>query len=331
MFLVRHRESGQIFNLTRIKKSNLNTDNAERLCKEIGLIISRISHHELLINLYWTWQDNRYLYRVDEAALDNNIESVANIKELENLAVDLLIVLHYLHGCGLVHGNISPRAIFRQIETNTAVKSNQGQLRLGSFGYLRSLEGGKRLRGISGDFEGFRAPECNQANGEYFEEIDWFAYGKVLKFWLESIKTNGLVNDNDKNRNYDISIDKKRIELKDLIEKLTFVDNNKDNQNERLGYGPGGFKAIQSHPFFSSTTWNERINMSFSLNSYSNVKKTNMSSLNASIESLKRFGSGASHQDIYQDQEVDFNKFLEFSWDEKGEMGIMLESIIKRT
>lgn len=301
--------------MTRIKKRNLNKLSAERICKEIGLIISCLPHHDLLINLYWTWQDVRYLYRVDEAVCENGIEDVNNLKELEGLAVDLAIALHYLHGCGLVHGNVNPSAIFRSIET-TKNSNNKNCLRLGSFGYLRSLEGGKRLKGISGDYEEFRAPECNDGNGEYFEEIDWFSYGKVLKFWREQLKI----------ENTDLkSINKEKIkELDDLIIKLTFVN----NVDERLGYGPGGFKAIQSHSFFSSTSWSDHLNLS---NPESSAKKRNSRSLNASIESLKRINSSRDDIFIIEREDVDFTKFLEFTWDEKGEMGIMLESIIKRS
>ena len=258
--------------------------------------------------MYWTWQDVRYLYRVDEAVSENGI-IVDNLEELEGLAVDLAIALHYLHGCGLVHGNVNPCAIFRSIEPTN-------RLRLGSFGYLRSLEGGKRLKGISGDFEEFRAPECNDGNGEYFEEIDWFSYGKVLKFWREQLRTT------------EISDTKGKIEeLDDLINKLTIVT---DDVVERLGYGPGGFKAIQSHPFFSSTSsWSAHLNPS--TNPERSAKKRNSKSLNASIESLKRINSssGSSGDDIFC--EIDFSNFLEFTWDETGEMGIMLESIIKRS
>lgn len=256
---------------------------AGALCREIKLLADGLPNHPMLVNLYWTWQDEKYLYRVDDDydgdGEDMRIFEKLNLREMERVASQLAVVIHYIHSYGMVHGNISPRSV--HIATDP--------IKLGSFGYLRKMQGGgKKLKGICGDWEEFRAPECETLEG-YFEEIDWYSYGKTLQYYKDQ---SAVISD----------------ELADLIEKLT---------ERRLGYGPAGFKSIQSHPFFCTTDW--------SLLLTRQTEPVQFTSLSTSIESLKSQSTAA---DVVIDGE--WRGFVEFSWEERGEIGQMLETIIKR-
>lgn len=205
-----------------------------------------------------------------------------SVDELRGIASQLALVIHYIHSYGMIHGNINPRSIHISPSSNT--------LKLRSFKYLRRMQGGKRLKGVCGDEAEFRAPECGKE--DYFEEIDWYSYGKVLEYYSKDMnKTTEDLKD-----------------LKDLINGLT------RESTSRLGYGPAGFKSIQSHPFFATTDWSTLLTQKSDLKKYS--------SLSASIESLKCQGDNRNGES--------WRDFVEFSWEEKGEIGQMLETIIKR-
>ena len=148
----------------------------------------------------------------------------------------------------------------------------------------------------------FRAPECKAQ--EYFEEIDWFSYGKVLQFWFNSNRSSRL----EASKQSDVEC------LNDLIKKLTDETCSEVN---RLGYGPAAFKSIQSHKFFNSFNWAPLLNLSTRPDF-----KNSFASLSRSIGSLKERSEA--------EKDADWREFLEFNWDERGEIGQTLESIIKR-
>ena len=275
--------------MTRIKKSSLTEESAESLCREIRLLAGELPNHPMLVNLYWTWQDEKYLYRVDDDIMSEEAVDV----NLEKLASQLAIVIHYIHSYGMIHGNINPNSF--HITANS--------IKIGSFGYLRKVKGGKRLNGVCGDLTEFRAPECEIEEGEgYFEEIDWYSYGKTLEYYFKNHKT---------------LPPSSSLHLQDLISKLT-----KDHPKEdRLGYGPAGFKSIQSHPFFSQTDWPHLLTQKTD-----QADRKKYGSLSASIESLKSKTTTMTGSE----EGCGWRGFVEFSWEEEGEIGQMLESIIKR-
>lgn len=304
MFQVKHKESSQLFTLTRIKKSHLDQRSAAQLFREISLLARDLPHHPFLVNLYWTWQDARFLYRVDEANSEDESlplsidvsqtsQSIGTWEEFVFRAGQLATIVHYIHSYGLIHGNINPQSI-RFTASDT--------LKLGSFQYLRRVEGGRRLSGVCGDLEGFRAPECRNSS-EYFEEIDWYSYGKVLQFWYNQNRDRLAPNGNQSH--FPALLD-------DLITKLT-----DESRSEvfRLGYGPAAFKSIQSHAFFASLPWQPLLQLSTRPDF-----KSSFASLSESIGSLKGPPSTA--------REDDWREFLEFNWDEGCEIGQTLESII---
>lgn len=276
-----------MFTLTRIPKLGLSLESARNLCREIGLLAGSLPHHPLLVNLYWSWQDEEYLYRVDDSVNDDTV----NVRITVNSVSALVVAIHYIHSYGLVHGNINP---------HTAMHYEGDKVRLSGFNHLRRVKGGARLSGPSGDFPDFQAPECKNSKCEgYFEEIDWYSLGKCLQFWHQ----NGQIK-SDNGHDHD---------LKDLIEKLT-----RKRAEDRLGYGPAGFKSIQSHCFFAQTNWSNHLH-------HPNHTDTHLlahmsSSLKTSIDSLKSICSA----------EEGWQEFVEFSWDEREEIGEFLEGTLIR-
>lgn len=256
------------------------------------MLARSLPHHPFLVNLYWTWQDSRYLYRVDDGFDDSEGEGeerdINTWDELVLRAAQLATAVHYIHSYGLIHGNIHPQSIILLPRSHT--------LKLTSFKYLRRVEGGRRLSGICGDLAEFRAPECKDR--EYFEDIDWYSYGKVLEYW------------HNENRGSLTEIIN-TVYIKDLIHRLT-----DGSDTNRLGYGPAAFKSVQSHAFFSSFNWTPLLNLSTRPD-----LKNSFTSLSQSIGSLK--GRSDSTCDIWKE-------FLEFNWDEGGKIGQTLESIIKK-
>lgn len=280
---MRHRRTGQRFTLTRFPKQKLPADFYRNLCREIELLATSLPHHPSLINLYWSWQDGEYLYRVDDAG------SRIGDDDIVNDVCGLVVGIHYIHSYGLVHGNINP---------HTAILKSNGQLRLSGFNHLRRVSGGKRLRGPSGDFPDFQAPECTEES-EYFEEIDWYSLGKCLQFWMEAGRM------------------KRDVDLLDLIDMLTV-----ERGQDRLGYGPAGFKSIQSHPFFAQVHWLPLLKQKETL-----PRTDHLPHLKASIDSLKstRTASTSLKSTRTLSMSVSLDEFVEFSWDETGEIGEMLE------
>lgn len=256
------------------------------------MLAGKLPHHPFLVNLYWTWQDDEYLYRIDECGecgdcCDSGNDSGTmiipkDLVEMRKWASQLALSVHYIHSYGLVHGNIHPQSLSL---------SNQltRDIRLGSFKYLRKLEGGgRKLTGVCGDYESFRAPE-----EEYFEDIDWYAFGKTLALWRSQKLEYSRCDD-----------------LNDLVFRMT-----RDETESRLGYGPSAFNSVQSHCFFSKTDWSHLLQLS------STATRSSYHSLTASIDSLKRAKSTASSRS--------WDEFLEFSWDVDGQIGQTLESLYK--
>lgn len=315
---MKHRQSNRKFTLTRYPKQNLLSDFSKRLCNEIELLATALPHHPYLINLYWSWQDEDFLYRIDDfSSFSSSGSSSGNdLRVSREMVCKLIVAIHYIHSYGLVHGNINPHT-----SIILGSLSNQ-EVRISGFNHLRRLKGGRRLVGVVGDFEEFRAPECGSEGGDgYFEEIDWYSVGKCLQFWKKSgvlttygtaigtDDTYGIANDTAIDTA--ISTTAGTTSLDDLIEKLTV-----ERSEERLGYGPAAFKSIQSHAYFSKINWQLLTLLPHP------APPSNLTHLKTSIDSLKSASSVGSVGSL--------NEFLEFSWVETGEIGEMLENYLNK-
>ncbi len=100
------------------------------------------------------------------------------------LLLQLAEALNHLHSSALIHGNVCPSSL--TYHTLTA------SLKLSGLNYLQRVIEGQLCRKTVGDDEAFRKPGC-ELNG-YFEEVDWYSFGLLLK-WLNESRLNCLADD----------------------------------------------------------------------------------------------------------------------------------------
>jgi hypothetical protein len=292
---LRHGESGKILSLTRYEKAAI-VGFRSKFCERIRLMSTVLPIHSCFINLYGSWQAGRFIYLLEDGNCAERL-LVSDLAGLREAAVDLAIALHIIHSHGLVHGNVNPFIVY----PSTGSGFGPFSLRLGGFGHLRSVcGGGERLSGQTGDFVEFSSDKV-----EYYEEIDWISYAKTLGYWKSECGESKEV-------------------LDDLIGGLL--------DEVRYGYGPGTFKRIQLHEFFSEIDWESRYPVALRASKTS----TNNNNFSTSIESLKnlnyfdidRVESERTNSD-HDDNEDDWSEFINFTCKDEMMVTMMLESIIK--
>lgn len=284
VFEIEHRSTQQRLLLTRISKSSLSDVEFEQICNEISVWSGGlIKHHPLLVNLYWSWQDDQFIYRIDDYIKDND-NSSDDDNSFKRFAAELALVIHYLHSHGLVHGNIGPQSI-----------ASTNPLKLSGFHWIRRVPSdGSRLRGNCGDDPEFAFRTGDEDGGLYYEEIDWYSYGRTLRFYYGKRGGRFLL---------------KGSPLNDLIDDL---------EGGRIGYGPAAFKSIRSHPFFINFPWSNLFNRPASTTSL-----TDFNRLSASVESLKHADSISSSRE--------HGCYLEYKIGQVDDSGDFLENIIIKT
>lgn len=125
-----------------------------------------------LKNVYWAWWQGAVLVVIEDAC-----SSQLPIEDLEFQSIDdasqqlplmLADALNHLHSNNLVHGAILPESLYYHTPTRT--------LKLGNLSHLQLIprDGHRCTQAV---------PTCLIPNEGYFEEIDWYAFGRILQEW----------------------------------------------------------------------------------------------------------------------------------------------------
>lgn len=246
VFLGTHIGTGQVRAIKKIPKNRIK--HPERLQTEIDIM--KISDHPYIVKLYEVWEDNRYIYLVQECCnggeLFNYIIKKKRLTEKEAAGIfhQLITAVNYLHKNGIVHRDLKPEnLLFADLDYNTS------PLKLCDFGLSKLCinTSKKMISKIGTPF--YIAPEI-LANTGYGESCDIWSCGVILYIILSGYppffgNTESRIFDKIRTGNFDF----KRAEwnnvsesAKDLIRNMLIVDSESRFTIEQ----------VLSHPWIST-------------------------------------------------------------------------------
>ncbi|RKP27530.1 phosphoinositide-dependent kinase-1, partial [Syncephalis pseudoplumigaleata] len=219
-------------------------------------------HHPLIIKLFYTFQDAQSLYFVLELA--PNGELLTWLRKLGSFdehcarfyGAEIVQAVAYLHSQGVVHRDLKPENI---------LLDEHMHIKLTDFGTAKLFEphhdgsgssdsANDRSNSFVGTAE-YVSPEL-LTNKSATRSCDWWAFGCIVYQLLAGRPPFKAANE--------YLTFQKIIQLeykfppgfpetaRDLVQKLLVLD-----PAHRLGSGPSGVQALQSHAFFASIDWEQ--------------------------------------------------------------------------
>eukprot|EP01113_Clastostelium_recurvatum_P006206 TRINITY_DN12814_c0_g1_i3.p2 TRINITY_DN12814_c0_g1~~TRINITY_DN12814_c0_g1_i3.p2 ORF type:complete len:424 (+),score=104.72 TRINITY_DN12814_c0_g1_i3:1456-2727(+) len=246
VYLVKHRPSGRFFAMKTLKKSEVvRLKQVEHINSEKTILTS--IDHPFIVNLYKTYQDDRYLYMLEEYIIGGEMFShLRRAGRFSNevarfYTAEIVLALEYLHNLNIVYRDLKPE--------NLLIDST-GHIKITDFGFAKKVE--DRTWTLCGTPE-YLAPEIIQSKG-HGKAVDWWALGILIFEMLAGYPP--FFDDNP------FGIYEKilggRIQFpghfdpnaKDLIRKLLASD-----RTRRLGNLKGGAGDIKQHKWFKGVDW----------------------------------------------------------------------------
>lgn len=231
VFLAQHNKTQKCYALKSIKKDQfLKSFKSFEIQKELVLQV----HHPFISSFEYAFQNEYRIYIVSELLNGGELESlikkkgILSEKQAKFYAIQLVLVLGYLHANDIVYRNLTASNI---------LINKDGYIKLGDFDCCSRITKTDLSKSICRLRE-YQAPEVVSKEG-HDQTIDWWALGVVLSQML--FKENVL-------NNNEVNIPENSIvsqEAKDLIIKLLERD-----RNNRLG-STTDYVEILEHNFFS--------------------------------------------------------------------------------
>ncbi|KAI5952834.1 hypothetical protein KGF54_003701 [Candida jiufengensis] len=157
----------------------------DSLVNEFEILKSITKNHPKLLSLIDYFETDKSFYLVTDLAkggdLFNKIVNESpngklDIDTSQEIIVQLIDCLAFLHENGIVHRDMKPENIFFKSKDSNSIL-------LGDFGLARSIKSNQKLYEISGTLS-YMAPEMFDREKGYSKEIDIWAMGVVLYFML---------------------------------------------------------------------------------------------------------------------------------------------------
>lgn len=253
------KDTGVIYALKIMDKLHIAKENKIAYVKLERVLLDQLDHPGI-IRLFFTFQDAHYLYMGLECCEGGELfdqiqrKKRLSLNEARFYASELVEVIEYLHGQGLVHRDLKPENL---------LLTEDGHLKVADFGSAKTL---KPLNGL---FQNL--PDDNSCTlvgtAEYVSPevlnshpittgVDLWALGCILYQMLVGrppfkCATEYLTFQKVMARDFNLPDFLSR-EAKDLIDRLLDLDPNK-----RPGAGPDGFVALKAHPFFQGIEWSQ--------------------------------------------------------------------------
>lgn len=253
------KDTGMIYALKIMDKLHIVKENKTSYVKLERLILDQLDHPGI-VGLFFTFQDAHYLYMGLECCEGGELfdqiqrKKRLSLNEARFYASELVEVIEYLHGQGLIHRDLKPENL---------LLTKDGHLKVADFGSAKTL---KPLSGLVQNLADdksctlvgtaeYVSPEV--LNGHPITTgVDLWALGCILYQMLVGrppfkCATEYLTFQKVLARDF-VLPDFLSPEAKDLIDRLLDFDPNK-----RPGAGPDGFVALKAHPFFHSIQWSQ--------------------------------------------------------------------------
>jgi len=246
VYLVRHRPSGKYYAMKTLKKSEVvRLKQVEHINSEKQILSS--IRHPFIVNLYRSFQDDKYLYMLLEYVIGGEMFShLRRAGRFSNevtrfYAAEIVLALEYLHSLNIVYRDLKPENL---------LIDHQGHIKITDFGFSKRVE--DRTWTLCGTPE-YLAPEIIQSKG-HGKAVDWWALGILIFEMLAGYPP--FFDDNP------FGIYEKilggRIQFpshfdpnaKDLIRKLLAAD-----RTRRLGNLKSGASDIKNHKWFKGVDW----------------------------------------------------------------------------
>jgi len=248
VYLVRHKPSGKYYAMKTLKKTEVvRLKQVEHINSEKQILSS--IRHPFIVNLYRSFQDEKYLFMLLEYVIGGEMFShLRRAGRFSNevtrfYAAEIVLALEYLHSLNIVYRDLKPENL---------LIDHQGHIKITDFGFSKRVE--DRTWTLCGTPE-YLAPEIIQSKG-HGKAVDWWALGILIFEMLAGYPP--FFDDNP------FGIYEKilggRIQFpshfdpnaKDLIRKLLAAD-----RTRRLGNLKGGATDIKTHKWFKGVDWDQ--------------------------------------------------------------------------
>lgn len=246
VYLVRHKPTGKYYAMKTLKKTEVvRLKQVEHINSEKQILSS--IRHPFIVNLYRSFQDEKYLFMLLEYVIGGEMFShLRRAGRFSNevtrfYAAEIVLALEYLHSLNVVYRDLKPENL---------LIDHQGHIKITDFGFSKRVE--DRTWTLCGTPE-YLAPEIIQSKG-HGKAVDWWALGILIFEMLAGYPP--FFDDNP------FGIYEKilggRIQFpshfdanaKDLIRKLLAAD-----RTRRLGNLKGGATDIKTHKWFKGVDW----------------------------------------------------------------------------
>lgn len=210
-------------------------------------ILASISH-PFIVNMIWTYHDNRFLYMLLEyvpgGELFTYLRTAHRFDNATSLffASEIVMAMDYLH---------SQLIVYRDLKPENILLDNTGHIKLTDFGFAKRIEE-RRTYTLCGTPE-YLAPEIIQGRG-HGREVDWWALGILI---YEMLIGYPPFFDEHPFRIYEKILEGKvewprvvEANAKDLIKKLLVRD-----VTRRLGSLKHGVDDVKQHRWFRVLDW----------------------------------------------------------------------------
>ncbi|KAJ6817294.1 3-phosphoinositide-dependent protein kinase 1-like [Iris pallida] len=261
------KDTGNVYAMKIMDKKFITKENKVTFAKLERVILDQLDHPGV-IRLFFTFQDNCYLYMALEPCeggdLFEQISRKGRLSENEArfYAAEIVDALEYIHGLGLVHRDIKPENLLLTAD---------GHIKIADFGSVKPISNSKitvlpdLLNDKSCTFVGTAAyvpPEVLSSSPSLSQKKSSPAtYGNDL--WALGCTLYQMLSGTSPFKDTSDWLIFQRIiardlrfpdyfsdEASDLIDKLLDVDPSK-----RLGAGLDGYAALKFHPFFKGIGW----------------------------------------------------------------------------
>jgi serine/threonine protein kinase len=246
VYLIRHKSTGKYYAMKTLKKSEVvRLKQVEHINSE-KQILSTI-RHPFIVTLYRSFQDEKYLYMLEEYVIGGEMFShLRRAGRFSNevtrfYAAEIVLALEYLHSLNIVYRDLKPENL---------LIDHQGHIKITDFGFAKRVE--DRTWTLCGTPE-YLAPEIIQSKG-HGKAVDWWALGILIFEMLAGYPP--FFDDNP------FGIYEKILggritfpshfdpNAKDLIRKLLAAD-----RTRRLGNLKGGAADVKNHKWFKGVDW----------------------------------------------------------------------------
>ncbi|KAG0719728.1 Protein kinase DC2 [Chionoecetes opilio] len=206
--------------------------------------------HPFIIEMYWHYRDDRFLYMLFEYVCGGELFAYLRnagkfpLPAATFYAAEIVSALEYLHSLNIVYRDLKPENL---------LLDKKGHLKITDFGFAKKLT--DRTWTLCGTPE-YLAPEIIQSKG-HNKAVDWWALGILIYEMLAGYPP--FFDENPFAIYEKILVG--RVEwprpsldatAKDLVKKLLTQDRTK-----RLGNMKNGAEDVKRHRFFKNLDWND--------------------------------------------------------------------------